>query len=210
MERKKSQNKKKRKIYNLQTTTVTIMVKILALLGMPGSGKSVAAEYLNDNFGFPVIRLGELTERTLKEQSLEVNEENERFVREELRREHGMDVFAKLNMPLIEKASKNSAVVVIDGLYSTEEYKYFISEFGDNLVTVVIYASPKIRYARLKKRKIRSLNEKEARERDFAEIENSSKGGPIAMAGHTIINTGIMDALKRELSDIVDEINENS
>ncbi len=186
------------------------MVKILALLGMPGSGKSVAAKYLNDNFGFPVIRLGELTERTLKEQDLELNEQNERFVREELRREHGMGVFAKLNMPLIEKASKNSAVVVIDGLYSTEEYKYFISEFGDDLVTVAIYASPKIRYARLKKRKIRPLDEKEARVRDFAEIENSSKGGPIAIANHTIINTGIIDALKRELSDIVDEINENS
>ncbi len=51
---------------------VNIMVKILALLGMPGSGKSVAAKYLNDNFGFPVIRLGELTERTLKAQGLEI------------------------------------------------------------------------------------------------------------------------------------------
>ena len=184
------------------------MTTILALVGMPGSGKSAAAKYIKETYDFPTIRLGDLTERTLKEQKLDVTEENERFIREELRREHGMDVYAKLNMPLIKKTAKTSAVVVVDGLYSTEEYKHFLDVYGTNLIILAIYAPPKIRYARLSKRKIRPLTNTEAKERDFAEIENSSKGGPIAMADLTIKNIGLFDNLKSELTDIIDQINE--
>ncbi|MCK4967471.1 MAG: AAA family ATPase [Candidatus Aenigmarchaeota archaeon] len=185
------------------------MTTIIALLGMPGSGKSAAAKYLKEDYEFPVIRLGDLTERTTKEQKLELTPKNEQFVREELRREHGMDVYAKLNMPLIEKAAKTSNIVVIDGLYSIEEYKQFLTKFGTDLIMVAIYAPPKIRYERLSKRKVRPLNNKEAQERDFAEIENSSKGGPIALADYTIKNTGLFDFLKSELNDIIDDINDN-
>ncbi|NOR85150.1 AAA family ATPase [archaeon] len=186
------------------------MSTILALVGMSGSGKSAAAKYIKEIYDFPTIRLGDLTERILKEQKLEVTEENERFIREELRREHGMNVYAKLNMPLIKKAAKTSAVVVVDGLYSTEEYKYFLEAYGNDLLVIAIYAPPKIRYERLLKRKVRPLTNKEAKNRDFAEIENSSKGGPIAMADHTIKNIGLFDFLKRELTDLIDGINETN
>ena len=185
------------------------MTTILALVGMHGSGKSAAAKYIKETYDFPTIRLGDLTERTLKEQKLDVTEENERFIREELRREHGMDVYAKLNMPLIKKAAKTSAIVVVDGLYSTEEYKHFLDIYGTDLIILAIYAPPKIRYARLSKRKIRPLTNTEAKNRDFAEIENSSKGGTIPMADLTIKNIGLFDFLKRELADIIDEINDD-
>ena len=52
----------------------------------------------------------------------------------------------------------------------------------------------------------RSLTGDEALKRDWAEIENLEKGGPIAIADHYIINTDSLDALysqiDRELNDL--------
>ena len=39
----------------------------------------------------------------------------------------------------------------------------------------------------------------EAKARDFAEIENIEKGGPIVMADFTIVNTGTIEELKEKL-----------
>ena len=68
---------------------------------------------------------------------------------------------------------------------------------------VAIWASPKTRYTRLANRKSRSLTETEAASRDAAEIENTNKGGPIAMADFTIINESSLENLKKEVRRII-------
>ena len=87
--------------------------------------------------------------------------------------------------------------VVIDGLYSWEEYTFLKNYYGDSLYMVAVWASPKTRYARLAGRASRSLTADEAVSRDWAEIENINKGGPIAMADFTIINESYLANLKR-------------
>ncbi len=56
-----------------------------------------------------------------------------------------------------------------------------------------------------KEQRFRPFSEKEAKERDFAEIENIEKGGPIAMADFTIINTGTVGDLKSQIKNIFDK-----
>ena len=179
-------------------------MKVVAIVGMVGSGKSEVARIFNDS-GFTKVRFGDVTDEEVKKQGLALNEENERKVRELLRKRHGMDTYAKLSLPRIDAALKNSHVVV-DGLYSWEEYNYLKKRYGDDFIVVAVWASPKVRYARLGSRKIRPLKIEEAAGRDRAEIENLNKGGPIAMADFTILNESTLSDMKRQVERIIDSL----
>ncbi len=147
--------------------------------------------------GFIKIRFGDITDQEIKKRNLELNEKNERYIRELLRKEHGMAAYAKLNLPRIESALKQSDVV-IDGLYSWEEYSLLKAYYKENFWVVAVWASPGERYARLTSRTDRGLTPDEAAQRDRAEIENINKGGPIAMADFTVINDSSLQALEEE------------
>ena len=171
-------------------------MKVVSIVGMAGSGKSEVANIFEEN-GFKRIRFGDITDEEVRNRGLELNEENERLVREQLRQEHGMAAYAKLNLPKIDAQLKNSDIVV-DGLYSWEEYTLLKELYGDKFVVVAVWTSPHTRYRRLGKRAKRPLTFKEAAARDKAEIENSNKGGPIAVADFTIINESSVKELKAE------------
>jgi dephospho-CoA kinase len=96
--------------------------------------------------------------------------------------------------------------VVIDGLYSWEEYTFLKAYYGNNFHVVAVWASPGTRYARLTSRLNRSLTIDEAISRDVAEVENLKKGGPIAMADFTIINESCLRNLKKEVKRIISKL----
>jgi dephospho-CoA kinase len=176
-------------------------MKVVSIVGMTGAGKSEVSRAFEQN-GFTRIRFGDVTDEEMRERHLKPSEESERLVREMLRHEHGADAYARLNQPRIEQALKKSDVV-IDGLYSWEEYTYLQSCYGENLCLVAVWSSPKTRYARLTGRSSRRLTLGEAISRDKAEIENIAKGGPIAMADFTIINESSLEDLRKEAQRIV-------
>ena len=64
-------------------------MKVVSIVGMAGSGKSEVANIFEEN-GFKRIRFGDITDEEVRNRGLKLNEENERLVREQLRREHGM------------------------------------------------------------------------------------------------------------------------
>jgi len=181
-------------------------MKVVSIVGMPGSGKSEVARVFEEN-GFTRIRFGDVTDREVTRRGLELNEENERYVRELLRQERGMAAYAILNLPAIDAALQHSSVV-IDGLYSWEEYTFLKAHYGGIFSVVAVWASPKTRYTRLKIRANRNLTPEEAAARDKAEIENINKGGPIAMADFTIINEAFLDDLEQEAKQIITWITE--
>src|SRR3989339_1731240 len=92
---------------------------ILAIVGMPGAGKSVAAEYFSKK-SYPVVRFGAVTDEGLKTEGLEINPENEKAFREKLRQELGMAAYAIKVEPLISAALAKANLVILDGLYSWE------------------------------------------------------------------------------------------
>lgn len=176
-------------------------MKVVSIVGMAGSGKSEVARVFEKN-GFGKIRFGDITDEEIKKRGLELNEESERYVRQQLRKEQGMAAYAKLNLPRIDATLKSSDVV-IDGLYSWEEYTFFKTRYGDRFHVVAVWASPRTRYKRLATRRIRPLTVEEAASRDTAELENTNKGGPIAMADFTIINESSLADLEREIKKLL-------
>jgi len=176
-------------------------MKVVSVVGMTGAGKSEVAKLFQEN-GFTKIRFGDVTDEEIKKRGLELNEESERYIRELLRQEQGMAAYAKLNLPAIDSALKGSDVV-IDGLYSWEEYTFLKGYYGEGFCVVAVWASPRTRYARLTGRPDRRLTLEEAASRDRTEIENINKGGPIAMADFTIINESSLEDLTKQVKRII-------
>ena len=176
-------------------------MKVVSIVGMAGSGKSEVAREFEKN-GFVRIRFGDITDQEVKKRGLKLNEENERRVRELLRQEMGMAAYARLNLPAIDSALENSDLV-IDGLYSWEEYVFLKDYYGDKFHVVAVWVSPKTRYARLTGRSERNLTQEEAASRDRAEIENINKGGPIAMADFTITNESSLTDLRKQTRKVI-------
>ena len=109
-----------------------------------------------------------------------------------------------IDLPRIKEYSLNGDVV-LDGLYSWDEYKILKEEI-DNLKMIAIVADKDIRYQRLTERVVRGLNNEQAKARDIAEIENSAKGGPIAYADYYILNNGTLEEYRNRLLEIINNI----
>ena len=180
------------------------VMKVVSIVGMAGAGKSEVARLFGES-GFIRIRFGDITDEEIKKRGLELNEANERYIREFLREEYGMAAYAKLNLPRIDEVSKYSDVVV-DGLYSWEEYVFLKTYYGEGFYVVAVWASPKTRHERLMRRPERPLTLEEAISRDEEEIENTNKGGPIAMADFTIINESSLENLRKEARRIISRL----
>ena len=182
-------------------------MKIIAILGLPGSGKTEVIEYLMQKYSWPKVYFGEVTFDEMKKRELEVNEKNERIVREDLRAKYGNLYYANQVVKKINEIK--SDFVLVESLYSWEEYLCFKKNFGTDFITITVYASPKTRYGRLSNRKVRPLTKVEAQSRDHAQIENLHQAGPIAMADYTISNNEDgLEALHKQIDEVIEKIRE--
>jgi len=176
---------------------------ILAVVGLCGTGKSVVTRYIEKNFPFKSVYFGGFVLEEVKKRNLEINSVNEKIVREDLRQKHGLDVMAKKAFNTIDSYLSEGFNVIIDGLYSFSEYLYLKEEFPGQLFLLAIHSPKHLRYKRLGSRKIRPLTPGQVDERDFLEIKNIEKAGPIAAADYHIINDRNIPDLRRHINRIV-------
>lgn len=175
--------------------------RIIAILGLPGAGKSVVIDYLMKKYDWSKIYFGDVTFDEMQRLKLAINEKNERKVREGLRKKFGELCYAKRVAEKISKLDKEP-VILLESMYSWEEYLFLKKKFGEKFKTIAVYASPEKRYARLAKRKVRPLNLREAQSRDFSQIENLHQAGPIAMADCLVVN----EESKKKLYSQIDQV----
>ena len=180
------------------------MKSLIAVVGMSGSGKSIATDYLEKK-GYTKIYFGGVVLDELKKANMEITPDNEKYMREKLRKDYGMAAMAIVLLPKI-KESYAQKDTVLDGLYSWDEFLVLKEAFGDELKIVAVVNDKKIRYERVGKREIRPFNKEDIVKRDVSEIENLAKGGPIAYADYFIFNNGTLDDYIERLEEILKDI----
>lgn len=183
--------------------------KIIAFVGLAGSGKSTAVEYFTEK-GFPKVYFGGVILEAMKEADIAISADNEKVFREQFRTEHGKDaVVNKIVEQIQNLINAGQKTIIADGLYTWTEYKVLKKAFPGELTLVAIVAPRHLRYHRLSQRPVRPLTSTEAYERDIAEIENLEKGGPIAIADHYVINDASKEALELKLEALSRELEVN-
>jgi len=183
-------------------------IKIIAVVGMSGSGKSVVVDYLTEK-GFPKVYFGGMIYKEMKRRGIEITAdgESEKRFREMIRETEGKDWVVK---QVIEEAKNlinaGQKRIVLDGLYSWTEYKILKKEFPGQLTVLAVVVPKALRHFRVGKRPERPFNIKEIQERDRSEVENLEKGGPIAMADYYVLNDESVAKLHDDVDVILDRI----
>lgn len=181
--------------------------QIIAFVGLAGAGKSSAVDHVTSQ-SFPKVYTGGVMYDDMRSHGIDITPDSQRIFREEMREKHGSDYFMKKSIEqmrnLIDAGQKQ---IVLDGLYTWSEYRLLKREFPGEMTVIAIVAPRKLRHKRLAQRPERPFTEKEAMERDWSEIENLEKGGPIAIADHFVINDGTLEDLHAQLDAILtDEV----
>jgi dephospho-CoA kinase len=184
-------------------------VKIIAPVGLAGSGKSSVVEHLTKK-GYPKVYAGGVIYKAMEEAGIEVTWDSQKTFREEIRKREGKDfVMRRIIKEIHDIVDAGQHRIVLDGLYTWSEYKLLKQEFPGQ-VTVVAVVTPKhLRKNRMAIRPERPMTSEEVDERDWAEIENLEKGGPIAIADFFIHNAGSIEKLHDEVDEIIETLNLN-
>lgn len=183
-------------------------IKIIAFVGMSGSGKSVAIDYLTER-GIPKVYFGGMVYKEMEKRGIERTPDgaSERQFREMIREREGKDwVVRQAIAETKDLISAGQKRIVLDGVYSWTEYKALKHEFPGDLTFIAVVAPKLLRYERIAKRPERPFDGKAIRERDITEIENLEKGGPIAAADYFILNDGSVEDMQAQLKKILQKI----
>lgn len=187
-------------------TIIMENVKIIAVVGMSGSGKSVVVDYLTKK-GYPKVYFGGMILNEMERRGIEITPDNEKKFREEIREKEGNDwVVNQVIAETKDLISAGQKRIVLDGVYSWTEYKILKKEFQKSLTFIAVIVDKKLRYDRVMKRPVRPFDAAAIRERDRSEIENLEKGGPIVAADYYALNNGTIDDLNNRIDEIIKEI----
>jgi dephospho-CoA kinase len=141
---------------------------LILIVGLPGSGKSFAADVIKKHFHAKILKTGDVIRDEIKRRDWRYNPENDKKVRLWFHsgREH------LIVKRLWEKMKNYRGVVIIDGLRSPKELAIFKKIYKGNIFLIKIESSFKVRAQRSIKRgrfgKLESV--KYLKERDNSEL----------------------------------------
>jgi dephospho-CoA kinase len=177
--------------------------RIIAISGMPGAGKGVAAEAAKQ-LGLKVLVLGDVIREETERRGIDPTPENVGNVMLQLRADEGPAAVAKRLLPKVEAIP--STTVVVEGIRSLHELAELRSRF--DTVTMAIHASPKSRFQRLLTRN-RSDDPKTwdvFEERDMRELD-VGVGQVIALAETILCNEGTISELQAKVKEAIARLN---
>lgn len=183
------------------------MLRIIAITGMPGAGKSTAAQALV-KLGWTRVVMGDVIRAETKRRGLEPDAKNTGEVMKLLRREKGESAVADLCLETVAKLKAEK--VVVDGIRSMAEVEAFRRKAA--VLLVAVDASPERRFELLKERgrKDDPLTYEMFAERDSREL-GVGIGRAIALADETVSNQhATPERLATEIAQVVERWNKHA
>jgi dephospho-CoA kinase len=160
------------------------LLRIVAVTGMPGAGKSTASEALVRS-GWKKVVMGDVIRNETRRRGLEPDAKNTGRVMKELREQGGDAAVADLCLQEIERT--HSEMVVVDGIRSVAEVEAFRRKAP--VLLVAVHASPERRFSLLTVRG--RSDDPDSREafskRDEREL-SVGIGNAIALADEVLVN----------------------
>lgn len=175
---------------------------ILAVTGMPGSGKSLLASELARLLNAKVVVLGDIVRAEVSRRGLPLTAGNVEMVATELRSKYGRGAVGLLAKDII--SGLNAEYVVVDGVRSPEEVEIFRSIAPTCVIAV--HAAPAIRARReLSRARESSITIDDVKLRDLKNLEYGI-GDVIAMSDYMIVNELSAEELIRQASQLAEAI----
>jgi len=174
--------------------------KIIAIVGLPGVGKTDAANYFKKK-GLPVISFGAAINDHIEKNKLPHTEEIHKKVRTDLRKKYGMEALAIVNEKKIKSILEKEIFLIIDGLRSWEEYLYLKKKLKNvEIYLLALYADKYLRWRRLLNRKER--NKLYGEKRDLNELIGINMAPTIAYADFLVKNNFSIEEFHDKLEEI--------
>jgi len=180
---------------------------IIAITGMPGSGKSTVARMLADKLGCKLVSMGDAVRSEVRRRGLPLTVDNVEKVAMELRREKGKAAVAYIVRKHVEDLFSSGAdCVIVDGLRALEEADV-LKEAADSLCIVAVHASPRRRLERLISRGRRDdiKSAEDLRMRDEANL-SFGIGDVIALADFMIVDEDGLSELESAVDRLVGDL----
>lgn len=127
------------------------MGKVVAVCGMPGSGKGEFAAVLELQ-GVPVLSMGDMVRAEVKRQNLVESPGIFGEIAAQLRAEHGEDVLAVRLADAVDELLVSHPIVLIEGMRGTAERIVFSQRWSEAFASVAVEASPDVRFTRIQNR----------------------------------------------------------
>ncbi len=122
-------------------------MQVIGTVGLPGSGKSEAAEVATD-LGVPVVTMGDIIRKECRDRGLDPATHHG-DVAQALREENGPGAVAERSLPVIRAHLDDSDTVLVDGIRSGTEVDIFEDAFGGAFLLVRVEAPEEARARRL-------------------------------------------------------------
>ena len=180
-------------------------MKIIAFTGMPFSGKSEAVKIAKE-MKIPVIRMGDMVWKETEKRGLELNDKNVGMIADSMRKQHGMDIWAKKTLEKIESI-KVDEKIVIDGVRNIEEIETFEENLGNDFLLIAVQVNDNLRYKRAmnRGREDDSLDLEMIKKRDKREL-SWGLGNVIASSEMVVTNEGSQDEFRQKIRDVLKKI----
>ena len=172
---------------------------VLAVCGMPASGKGEFANILANN-SIPVRSMGDMVRAEVATRNLEESPHIFGEIAADLRAKYGDDVLATRLVSVVDELLKEHPIVLIEGLRGTAEKDLFQSAWSEQFQVVAIIADDETRFSRMQSRG----RSEDGDRTDFEKRNQREKGWGleqlISEADYQFSNNGDLSALTDEVS----------
>lgn len=182
-------------------------MKVIGIVGMPGSGKGTFSSVAAD-LGIPVVVMGDVIRSEVAKAGLAPTDENMGMISRNLRSQYGMAAIAHVCVGLINE--KSDPVVLIDGIRGDAEIREFMNQYP-GFILVSVEAPLETRFSRLSERgrsdglkNISELVSRDERECSFG-LDRA-----IQMATVSMNNNGDLEDFRAEVLRFLKGVLENS